>query len=186
MNGQLSAESVARTSPSEDYWWIECVGCGGDVGTPLDWKETSVECPECGYSVQINRRVLYRPPVRSAPAQSPEPTRKDHPDRVHVPLPVRTAPDVPATTTTVASAIQKTQSVELGRQAERTLIWGIASIVLGWTFIVPICCFCSYSETSEVAKKERVPVPGKATTGLILSLLFGVVQGIGVIRHLAH
>ena len=72
-------------------------------------------------------------------------------------------------------------SVALLRSADTAFNWGIASIVLGWTIIVPFIGFFQYIDVSKAAKKENTLVPGKATIGLALSLLFGVTQVAAVI-----
>jgi DNA-directed RNA polymerase subunit RPC12/RpoP len=150
---------IAHTSSSDEYRWIKCRGCGGKVGVPLDWKENSVECPECGATVLVNDRVLYRPPDDPVPTPNPAPA------------------------TVAAPSANKSPSMEIVHKAETTLLWGIASIVFGWTFLVPFNCWGWYHDTAETAKTERVPVPGKATIGLVLALLFGGVQTICMVPH---
>src|SRR4051794_41063871 len=46
---------------TEGYLWLKCKGCSGEVGIPTDLNEPTVECPQCGQSVQVRGRVLYRP-----------------------------------------------------------------------------------------------------------------------------
>jgi hypothetical protein len=118
-----------------------------------------VECPRCGACVQVNGRVLYRPRTDPTPAPSPAPL-------------------------TIAATTVKAPSLELRGKAETTLIWGLTSIVLGWTAIVPLMGFAYYSDTASMATNERVPVPGKATGGLALSLLFGGVQVLTLIANM--
>jgi hypothetical protein len=154
------SEPNAANSQSEDYRWIKCLGCAGNVGIPLDWKENTVECPHCGLSIQGRTRFLYRPAPDQAPAISSAPA------------------------SAVASS-QKVPSLDLANKSQTTMLWGIASIVLGWTIVVPVLTLCLYCDTSTIAEKERLQVPGKATFGLVLALLFGVVQGFAAIAHLA-
>ena len=78
----------------------------------------------------------------------------------------------------------KHPSLELVRKSDTTLFWGIASILLGWTILVPLIATCVYMETSDVAKKENVSVPVKATSGFILAIQFGITQGIVVVKGL--
>lgn len=152
----MSAENGITTGLSEKastVCWISCHGCKGEVGIPEDWNQNSVECPSCGERVIVSGQILYRPP-------SVKPV----------------GPVVDS-----AQLAVTTPSLELQRKADLTLTWGVVSIVLGWTIIVPLIALCVYLETSDLAKKEQVPTPGKSMTGLILALLFGIVQGLAVI-----
>jgi hypothetical protein len=152
-------------NPGKDYRWIKCVGCGGEVGIPSDWSASTVECPKCGLSVQVGGGILYRPP---APVQRPELFRRPDSDSSSPsPQPVR----------------QSSGSLYLAGKAQATLILGVMSVVLGWTFIIPFIGCAQYLDTSTQAEKENVPVPGKATAGLILCLIFGIAQTIAVISH---
>lgn len=154
----------AFDTASEDYLWIKCRGCGGEVGVPSDWEGPGVECPSCGLTVQVQGRVLYRPPASSPPnvAAAAQP-------------PTRTQP---------LTSFPKSPSLELGRQSDWTMVWGIVSVVLGWTVLVPILGLLCYAEASATARKDGVPVPRKAIVGLILTLLFGGVQTMALIAHL--
>ena len=80
-------------------------------------------------------------------------------------------------------SLPKSPSLELGRESDSTLIWGILSVVLGWTVLVPGYAILCYVYASHLAEKERVPVPRKAIVGLILALLFGAMQTIALIAH---
>ncbi|SRR6266478_1557563 len=147
--------------PPKDYSWIKCAGCGGEIGIPSDWKASTVEGPKCGASVQVDRSILYRPPAQvQAPASTPS-----------SPLQPTSSP-------------QRTGSIELGRSADKTMIWGIVCILLGWTIIVPILCLVVYSYTADQARKEQVLIPTRANVGLILALLFGIGQGIALLPYL--
>jgi hypothetical protein len=118
-------------------------------------------------SVQVGGGILYRP---AAPVQQPELFRRlvsDSSTPSPAPQPVR----------------QSSGGLQLAGEAQTTLILGVLSVVLGWTIIVPFLGVVSYLGASTVAEREHVPVPGKATAGLILSLLFGIAQGIAVISH---
>lgn len=150
-----SVPPAPGATTAEACQWIKCRGCGGEVGIPAGWPENEVECPECGLTVQIKGKVLYRPP---------------------------SAPPAPLTAPVLAP---RGPSLELIRKADMPMICGILSVVLGWTFIVPIFGICGYSDTFSMAKKEQVPVPGKATVGLVLCLLFGAAQGLAVISRFA-
>jgi hypothetical protein len=146
-------QPLFEVAQPEDHRWFTCRGCQGAVGVPLDWRDNTVECPECNASVQVNCKVLYRPPA-AAPS-----------------------------TTAVGPAIQKSASHELSSKSQSALVLGIASIVLGWTFVVPLIGMCYYWEAASHAEKEKIPVPGKATVGIALSLVFGVIQGLSVLAH---
>jgi len=143
----------ASSGHGEDHRWIKCTGCKGDVGIPSDWTESTADCPQCGTAVQVKGGVLYRPPVQSNP------------------LP---AQQQPAT---------RTPSLDLNRLADWVMVWGVLSVVLGWTFLTPFFGICVYIDASRMAKKEQVLVPSKATIGLVLCLLFGAGQGLAVILH---
>lgn len=148
-------------NPPKDYHWIKCGGCGGEIGIPPDWKGSTAECPKCGASVQVNVGILYRPPAQiQSPASTFSPPL--HP----------------------TSPSQRNGSIELGRLADKTMIWGIVCILLGWTMIVPVICLVVYSWTADQARKEQVLIPTRANIGLILALLFGIGQGIAVLPYL--
>jgi hypothetical protein len=61
------------------------------------------------------------------------------------------------------------------------MLLGLSCIVLGWTMIVPFITLVIYLECSEEAGKEKIVTPGKAKFGLVLAVLFGVVQGFMII-----
>ena len=140
----------------EDCRWIRCRGCGGEVGIPSSWTDSNVACPQCGQVVQAKGGILYRPAVQTVPP----------PQRRQALAPTAKGP-----------------SLELLQACDKVMVCGILSVVLGWTIIVPLLGICGYSVISEQAKKEQVLVPGKATLGLVLSLLFGAVQGLALIAH---
>lgn len=152
-NGSPSAPKVQ----AEDYQWIKCKGCGGEVGIPQEWSENRVECPQCEVAIQVKGRVLYRPCNGQSVNNS-------------------------TTSTVVAQA--RTPSLDLIRKSDKVMICGILSIVLGWTVLVPLFGICEYGDVSKMAKKEQVLIPGKAIAGLVLALLFGVVQALPLIVHL--
>jgi hypothetical protein len=162
MNQEITTNgaSSAPKDQSEDYRWIRCRGCKGEVGIPSDWPHDTVECPQCGMAVQVwihvHGKVLYRPAQGDAPQmQSGE------------------------TATLLASSPRP----ELSHQAELVLIWGILSVVLGWTFIVPLTGLCMYNEAFTMARTQRVLVPWKATLGLGLALLFGAAQSLAIVIY---
>jgi hypothetical protein len=156
--------SSAPQDGTGPYRWIRCGGCHGEIGIPPDWKERSVECPKCETWVQVkaNGQVVYRPPGEAA-------QRPSH-----------------SGPSTAPAAAPGSPSLDLIRQADKAMISGILSIILGWTFIVPFFGVCMYYETAKLAKEESVLVPGKATVGLVLSLLFGIAQGIVLIAKTTH
>jgi hypothetical protein len=81
-----------------------------------------------------------------------------------------------------ANEIQATvPSLDLVRKADRIMLLGLSCIVLGWTMIVPFITLVIYLECSEEAGKEKIVTPGKAKFGLVLAVLFGVVQGFMII-----
>lgn len=153
----------AADDAPEAVRWIKCRGCGGEVGIPPGWGEPSVDCPECGASVQVHGKVLYRPPSTVQALGAP------------LPAPVQIG----------ALSVRKAANLELERAADKTMICGILSVALGWTVLVPLFGLCYHSEASAKAKEEGIPVPTKATVGLLLCLLFGAVQGLAVIAHLS-
>jgi hypothetical protein len=146
---------------SADYWWISCQGCDGEVGVPSDWDEDVLNCPSCGANVQVKGRVLYRPKA------------------------VGVTREIQLAQPAAVPALSKLTNLELARASEAALVCGILSIVLGWTFITPIIGVCKYCEALHMAKEDAVPTPAKATVGLVLSLLFGIVQGLAVIHRLS-
>lgn len=161
-----NAPFPARRTASEEYLWIKCRGCGGEVGVPSDWDGPGVQCPSCGLTVQVHGKVLYRPPASSP--QNVAPAAES---------PTRTQPAV---------SVPKSPSLELGRKSDGAMVCGILSVVLGWTVLVPFVGIAFYSDASVMAEKERIPVPRKAVVGLILSLLFGTIQTIAMIAHLVN
>jgi hypothetical protein len=163
MNQETIANG-ASSSPedhAEDYRWIKCKRCKGELGIPSDWPQDTVECPQCGTAVQVwihvHGKVLYRPAQGEASQTQSEATT--------------TAPG------------PRSPSTELSHQAEIVLMWGILSVALGWTFMVPLTGLRVYNEAFAMARKERVPVPWKATLGLGLALLFGAAQGLAIIFY---
>lgn len=151
--------ALPQPESQESHRWVKCKGCGGEIGIPANWEDETVECPECREQVRVHGKVLYRKP---ADQKAPE----------------------PAFVQVVAPSIKKTPSLELEKEADSALTFGILSIFLGWTFIVPFIGLCQYLGASSMADKEKVRVPTKATTGLILSIVFGACQGLAVISHL--
>jgi DNA-directed RNA polymerase subunit RPC12/RpoP len=154
----------AFDTASEDYLWIKCRGCGGEVGVPSEWDEPDVECPSCGLTVQVQGRVLYRPPVSSPQNVAPA-----------AELPTRTQPP---------TTFPKSPSLELGGRADWAMTWGILSVALGWTVLVPLLGLHYYLLAANSAQNEGVQLPRKALVGVILSLPFGAVQTIALIAHL--
>jgi len=156
-------ETGACSAPTTEIEWIKCRGCKGEIGVPSALRERQIECPGCGLVHKLSETILFRPPAPAVTAPAPPPlapTRQPEPQ------------NQPAMA-----------SVALLRNADVTLNWGIASIVLGWTILVPLIGFIYYSAVADEAKKENTLVPGKATIGLVLSLLFGVAQGAAMIAH---
>ena len=160
----LSEHGPASQVRSTDHRWLKCSGCRGDIGIPSDWVQSTVDCPQCGTAAHLPGRVLYRPAADGQPTGSHEPR--------------------PSCSTPVVPPSARRASLELGRKADGALTCGILSVLLGWTVLVPFVGLCFYNEALTLAKNERVPVPGKATTGLILSLLFGIAQGLAVLIRL--
>jgi len=161
----VNSLGVQRTA-SEDYVWIKCRGCGGEVGVPSNWDNPAVQCPSCKATTQVQGGVLFRPPSPGGVIFAPSPQS--------------------ATLTNPQYALLKSPSLELGRQSDWTMIWGILSIVLGWTMLVPLFGFMGYGEVSKLAGRETIPIPRRAIVGLILSLLFGIVQTIALIARFNH
>ena len=158
----MSQEAVVHGVPStpkdhpEDYRWIVCRGCKGEVGIPSDWTADTIDCPECGMAVRVRGCLLYRPPIQGEPRPLPKP---------------------------VAVVARPTPSLELSRKAIGSMVCGILSVGLGWTVLVPLIGLFCYLSASDTAKEERVLVPWQGTVGLVLSLLFGGVQGLAMIIH---
>jgi len=71
---------------------------------------------------------------------------------------------------------------ELEKRAQWSFILGIGSIVFGWTFLMPLFCGAVYIDTCNVASKHNRAIPGKATVGLILAILFGGFQMLAVLK----
>lgn len=109
--------------------------------------------------------------------QSPPPSVSER-------LPDATAPRTPSVAPVVSRGASAEPSVALLRMADAALIWGCLSIVLGWTVFVPAIGVDRYSDAAKQAKKEDVPVPAKATVGLLLALLFGIVQTLTMARQI--
>jgi hypothetical protein len=61
---------------------------------------------------------------------------------------------------------------------------GLVSMLLGWTVIVPCLAWDRYNQTSEMAKRELVAVPVRASIGFAMALLFGAVQTLALVAHL--
>src|SRR5450755_1656501 len=142
MNVTIAPSSGTRRTAPEEYLWIKCGGCDGEVGVPSDRDDAGVECPSCGLAVQVHGRVLYRPPA--SPAQGVAPTAE------------------PPICTQLPISLLKSPSLQLGRKSDAAMIWGIMSVVLGWTAIVPIFGLAYYCDASTMAEKEGMPVPRKA------------------------
>jgi hypothetical protein len=172
----------------KEYRWVKCTGCGGEVGIPSDRTDGTVKCPQCKATVAIyDEGLIYRPPALApAQVQTAPLTRDEYNGLVKAAsqssAPASPPPSAPRLT---VSTPQQSASLELSRAADKAMIWGILSIILGWTIIVPIICLCIYAATCEQARKEHTPTPTRATVGLILALLFGIVQGLTMIAHLA-
>jgi hypothetical protein len=166
-NGRAEQASlgVQRTA-SDAYIWIKCRGCGGEIGVPSNWNDPAVQCPSCKLAMQINGRVLFRPPTAGSGNFAPSPQS--------------------TTQNPFAIPVPKSPSLELGQHADWAMSWGILSVVLGWTVIVPVLGIIYYLGASYLAEKEKVSVPRKALVGIILSLLFGAVQTIALIAHFNH
>lgn len=158
MSEETNVTSLYQPKEQESHRWVKCRGCGGEIGIPTDWKDDTVECPECREQVRVNGKVLYRPAEETQAPQTP---------LVQV----------------IAPSIKKTPSLKLEKAADSALTWGIVCIVLGWTIIIPLLSLYQYCEVSSKADKEQLRVPTKARVGLILTLLFGICQGFAVIAH---
>jgi hypothetical protein len=143
--------------------WYYCPACRGQVGVASTYREDSVLCPGCGANLHLNQPVLYRPPLARECASTLDTLQAEPKPKVY---------DL------------RTPSIGLMRMAENTLAWGIASVVLGWTLIVPLLGLFLYIETRGQATKEQVELPSKASWGLACSLLFGVVQTLAMISYL--
>jgi hypothetical protein len=137
----------AGSERPDSHLWVRCRGCKGEVGVPQDWQDATVECPSCREVLQVRGKILYRPPVEAKPAAAPPQM-----------APARPSAEDLAT---------------INRKAEVSLVWGLLSIFLGWTFFVPLLGFCYYCDTFSLANKAKVPVPGKGFAGMLLSLLMG-------------
>jgi hypothetical protein len=116
--GTNTASSGAHRTASEDYLWISCRGCGGEVGVPSNWDDPGVACPSCGLTVQVHGRVLYRPPVSGSPMT---PSARQPPTTTVLPRPPQPGP-----------------GLELCGAADWAMAWGILSVLLGWTVMVPL------------------------------------------------
>lgn len=148
-----------------DVKWLRCQGCKGEIGIPFAMREKLVKCPGCGLPVNLSETILFRPAAPAVPSPS--------------------APSAPAHQLNAQHQPAR-PSIELLRSADKVFNWGIACIVLGWTILVPFIAYCSYYNISQDARKENALVPGKATIGLVLSLLFGVAQGAAMIAKVNH
>ena len=162
----IIAEPEAAKETASDIEWITCRGCKGEIGVPFAMRERLIECPGCGMPHKLSETILFRPATPAAAA--PEMTALEAVAWARAQIPV------------VGNQPAKA-SVALLRSADTAFNWGIASIVLGWSIIVPFIGFFQYIDVSNAAKKENTVVPGKATIGLALSLLFGVAQGVAII-----
>jgi hypothetical protein len=105
--------------------------------------------------------------------------------RLQYRAPELTPPALATPEAVITPSANKTPSLELGRDAHNVMLWGIASIVLGWTLIVPLATLGGYLDVCKTSKNEQVPIPSKATVGLVLAILFGCVQGAITIARLA-
>lgn len=150
----------------QDYCWIGCKGCGGEVGIPADLHDEAVECPQCKTVVRTAGRILYRPAAQHPGSPVP---RKD------------SSLQDSATSEKVRQA---EASAKLHNASENTLICGILSVVLGWTVLVPLIAVGFYGEVREQAGVSKEPIPSKATAGLLLALLFGITQTIVMLGSL--
>jgi hypothetical protein len=154
-------EPTASNPPAE-YRWVKCIGCEGEIGVPATWEGDTADCPQCGTQVRVDGRLHYRPPSRPTPLPTAKP-----PASIALP-----APKVP--------------SVDLQREADRAMILGILCVFFGWTVLVSLFSLCYYSDVSSLAKKEGIPVPLRATIGLIFTLVFGGMQTLALIVKLNH
>jgi hypothetical protein len=162
----------SASSSSKDYKWVKCVGCDGEIGVPPGWEGDTADSPRCGTQVRVNGRLQYRPPNRSVAVEAAAPSAR------------------PITLT------QKSPSIELQRKADAAMIFGIVCVFFGWTVLIPILSLIHFFKTkdggfanegvSALAKKEGVPVPMKATLGLILTFVFGGMQSLSLIIALSN
>jgi ribosomal protein S27E len=156
----------AKRTASDAYLWIKCRGCGGEIGVPSHWDNPAVQCPSCKATMQVQGGVLFRPPTPGSVNFAPAPQSTTQ-NPFAIPLP-------------------KSPSLELVRESDGAMFWGILSVVLGWTVFVPVCGLAYFAGASTTAQKEGIPIPRRAIVGLILSLLFGTVQTIALIARLRN
>lgn len=135
----------SRRTASEEYLWIKCRGCGGEVGVPSDWDEPGVQCPDCELTVQVHGRVLYRPPASGRPTT----------------LSARQPP----ITTVLPNAPLPNLSLELSGAADWAMAWGILSVLLGWTVIVPLLGI-NYYVRSVLGERARPSCSAEGSSGL--------------------
>lgn len=150
----------AGIEQTDSHLWVRCRGCQGEVGVPQDWQDDTVECPSCREVLQVRGKILYRPPAEAMPAVAP-----------------------PQTALTGPSA---EDLATINRKAEVSLVWGLLSVFLGWTFFVPLLGFCYYCDAFSLANKAKVPVPGKGFAGMLLSLLMGGIHMTVLISRLSR
>jgi hypothetical protein len=165
---ETNVEDVAslgtQRTATDDHLWMKCRGCGGEVGVPSNWGNPAVQCPSCKLTMQVQGEVLFRPPTHGIANFAAAPQS--------------------ATLTNSQHSLLQSPSLELGRESDWAMVWGILSVVLGWTVLVPLFGLVGYGEASTLARKEGVPIPRRAIVGLILSLLFGTVQTIALVARL--
>jgi hypothetical protein len=73
-------------------------------------------------------------------------------------------------------------SMDLVRHSESTFHFGILSVLLGWTILVPLIGIGVYINACQIAKQERIQTPIKATIGFAMCFLFGTVQSFSMLR----
>lgn len=144
---------INPTAPTGNYRWVACQDCDGEIGIPADLTEGVVTCPECSATIKLHGTILYRK---------------------------KKSPNTTATPTTQKA---KVPSATLETSAERTLACGIASIVLGWTVIVPAVGGLFFLGSINQSASEKVAVPTKAWIGFGLIATFGFFQTITVLAH---
>lgn len=77
------------------------------------------------------------------------------------------------------------KSVEHSHGADAVLLWGVASVLLGWTFFVPIAGLVCFVGLRSQCQKDHVPTPGRALVGAILAILFGTAHAALVLKIIA-
>jgi DNA-directed RNA polymerase subunit RPC12/RpoP len=182
----MSQETEIIASVSEAnriYRWIVCKGCDGEVGIPSDYSENSVECPNCQAKALVAGKVLFRAPAKAKPGPNPISAFLESDEWVP---PVQPVVPAPAPVAAKPSPTRPTApSLDLQRKADGVLIAGFLCIVFGWTAIVPLLTVFGFLSASEDAKKEKVLIPGNATVGLVLAILFGGVQTLAIISQVS-